>query len=280
MTSGQFAFLEAIPKEFLFALLGALLPLIGVLISDRSNSKRLKIQLQHDASEKTKERTMELRRDVYLRAAEELVKANQHLGNLPQLDLAKSNVADDLQGFYASVARLQLVAEPNTGLLVSKLIADYNHLFIDLAEQLLPLSDAKSDIEQADRFYETAQTEVNRILGEMRKLNESGRSDPVFFDALNRSFEYENAKCIKYAEERSSAWKRARTARIAAQTFLLGRLKKLSPLSMSLMVEMRKDLGLNGDLSELHRQADENLELMHQRIEGLIAKLSKDDEDN
>ncbi len=64
----------------------------GVLISNGSNTKRLKLQLQHDANEKTKERTAALRREVYLRAVEELVKANAHLATLPQLDLSKTNL--------------------------------------------------------------------------------------------------------------------------------------------------------------------------------------------
>jgi len=113
------AFLKSIPDVIWSGLIASMLTLGGVLISNGSNTNRLKLQLQHDANEKTKERTATLRREVYLRAAEELVKANAHLATLPQLDLSKTNLGDGLQGFFSATARLQLIAEPKTALLVS-----------------------------------------------------------------------------------------------------------------------------------------------------------------
>jgi len=47
----------------------------------------LKIQLEHDANEKSKERISLLRRQVYLSIVEELAKANTHLAGLPQVKM-------------------------------------------------------------------------------------------------------------------------------------------------------------------------------------------------
>ena len=56
------SFLSSIPAVVWSGLIASFLTLGGVLISNRSNTNRLLLQLQHDATEKTKERTAALRR--------------------------------------------------------------------------------------------------------------------------------------------------------------------------------------------------------------------------
>lgn len=106
------SFLQSIPDVIWSGLIASVLTLSGVLISNSSNTSRLKLQLQHDAGQKTTERIAALRRDVYLQAAEELTKANTYLGSLSQIDLAKTNASEGMQGFFGAAAKLQLVAEP------------------------------------------------------------------------------------------------------------------------------------------------------------------------
>src|SRR5262245_49382082 len=111
-------FLSSIPDVVWSGVIASILTLSGVLVSNWSNTKRLLVQLKHDADENQKERVAGLRREVYLTAAEELTKASTYLGSLPQADLAKVNAAEGLQGFFVAATKLQLVAEPTTALLV------------------------------------------------------------------------------------------------------------------------------------------------------------------
>ena len=202
------AALHSIPDVIWSGIIASLLTLGGVLVFNRSNTNRLLLQLKHDAAEKAKERTAALRRDVYLRTVEELVKANAHLANLPQLDISKMNLGEGLQGFFSAAARLQLVAEPTTALLMNKLAAQYGELAFELMTHLLPVSKAKSDIQIADDMYAKAQIEVNRILSKMSRLNETGKPDSLAFHALQRSFDFQQSQTSKYASERGEAWTR------------------------------------------------------------------------
>lgn len=145
--------LASIPGVIWSGVVGAALALCGVLVSNRGNTARLRIQLDHDAREKGKERTAALRRDVYQRVVEELVKANVHLAGLPSLDPTKVNIGEGLQGFFSTAARLQLVAEPKTALLMNTLVSEYGELLIDLMAELMPVHAAQSDIQIADRQY-------------------------------------------------------------------------------------------------------------------------------
>ena len=89
-------FFNGVPAIVWSGLLGASLALGGVLISNSGNNRRLKVQLQHDAIEKNKDRVTNMRREVYLKAVEDMTVASQHLGNLPQRDVLESNLALDM----------------------------------------------------------------------------------------------------------------------------------------------------------------------------------------
>ena len=199
-------FLRSIPDVVWSALIASILTLSGVLISNRSHTKRLRIQLQHDAAEKAMERTATLRREVYLHAAEELTKANSYLGSLSQVDLTKTNVAAGLQGFLAAAAKLQLFAEPKTALLVNLLVSAYGELLLSLMARLLPLQKARTDIALNDDLYNKAQVNVSRVLSEMAKFNESAQVDETIFSALNRAFDSYQGQADKYASTRSASW--------------------------------------------------------------------------
>ena len=121
--------LKNIPISIWSVALGSLIAFVGVLLSNLSQAKRLKIQLDHDSELRAIERKAAIRRDVYLNAAEELVKANSYLGSLTQIDFTKTNIGDGLQNFLASAAKLGLVAEEETGKAVSELVIAYNGLF-------------------------------------------------------------------------------------------------------------------------------------------------------
>lgn len=63
-------YFKGVPDVIWSGVIGALVALAGVMLSNKGNSKRLNSQLQHDATEKTKERINTLRREVYLQAVE------------------------------------------------------------------------------------------------------------------------------------------------------------------------------------------------------------------
>lgn len=267
------SFLASIPATVWSGIIGAILALSGVLLSNRGSTSRLRIQLQHDAAEKARERTATLRRDVYLRAVEELVKANSHLAGLPNIDPTKVNIGDGLQGFFAAAARLQLVAEPKTALLVNGLVGQYGELLFELLAQLQPAHAARSDIQIADHHYALAQTEVTRVLGEMAKLNESGQHDPVVFLALQSAFDFQQEQSAKFAADRGAAWSRFNAASIGFQRKLLAKLRELTSRQVPVMIELRRDLGLGGELDELEKQMREQMRRVEERFNALIATL-------
>ena len=125
-----FAFLKSVPDVVWSGVLASVITLSGVFLTNRSHTKRLRIQLQADAVEKDKERVSNMRREVYLKAAEELTRAMNYLTSLPQRDFTALNTNEELKEFFASSSKLQLVSEPQTALLANKLMALYSDVLL------------------------------------------------------------------------------------------------------------------------------------------------------
>lgn len=264
---------QSIPDVIWSGIIASFLTLSGVLISNRSNTTRLKTQLTHDREEKVKERTLSLRRDVYLKATEELVKLNAFLASLPQQDMAKGNLGEGFVGFQTASARLQLVAEPQTTLLAMRLSATYGELLLDLIQHLMVLAKAKADIQIADDLYTKANNEVQRILSTMTQHNETGKPDQQAFEALQRSFAFSQEQASKFAANRSAGWAAFNQGNIAFMRHLFSRIREIAPQQMKLMVEIRRDLSLNGDLSEVEAEMQKQLDRMTEKLSQFLQSM-------
>lgn len=268
------AIAKAIPDVVWSGLLASFLTLSGVLISNWSNTKRLKIQLLHDADEKATERTFRMRQEVYLQVVDELVRLNAFLASLPQQDLAKGNFGDGFVGFQAAAARLQLVAEPNTALLAQALSARYGELFVDIMKYIIPIGSAKSHIQISDDIYKEYLGDVKRLNLEMTQMNETGKSDPLSFEAKQRSQQFFQEQAKIHSEKRSAAWTDFNEKTIAFQRYLFPQIRELAPQQIKLAIEVRRDLGLHGDLSEIEQQMVAQFNRMEAKFEELIATVT------
>jgi hypothetical protein len=77
---------EVIVKGIVPVAAGSIITLFGVWLQSRSEAGRLKRQLQHDAEQREKERQMDLRREVFLGAAETLGRQSEYINLFSKVD--------------------------------------------------------------------------------------------------------------------------------------------------------------------------------------------------
>ncbi|WPN77132.1 hypothetical protein [Pseudomonas germanica] len=270
-----FSFLRAVPDVVWSGIIASFLTFIGVMLSNGSSTRRLKIQLKHDAQEKTKERISVLRRDVYLKTIEELNRANAKIIALAQADFVNSNPTDGLQDFYSAASKLQLIAEPKTSILASNLVASYGMLTMRLLTKLGPLNDIKIEINISDRAYEVSTMEVNRILEKQRLLVESGQPDQLQMAALNNAYDYSSAQAKKYSDQRAAAWEGFHSHHIEYVKLVMTELKTISKQQAPLMTAIRMDLGLTGQIEILQEHLDLQWKEMEQVVDDSLDAISK-----
>lgn len=268
-------YLTKIPDVVWSGLLASALTLAGVMLSNMSNTKRLLKQLSHDSEEKGKDRINSVRKDVYLKAAEEMAKANGYLGKIPQLDPTKENLGDGLSEFFAAAAKLQLVSQPNTALLTGELVTRYGEILLGLLPQASPVHNLNSEIRLASDFYDRNQAEVTRVVAEMTQLNESGQPNPVRFAALERSYESAQQAANHFAEARSNASKQHAAAMREYTIALLNEIRSIGLLQVQLTAAIRSELSLETDIAEYETRLQANFERMDRSFQGLLAKLKE-----
>lgn len=268
-------FIASVPDVVWAAVLASLLTLSGVIASNRSNSYRLKLQLEHESTEKAKDRKATLRREVYLYASEEMVKVTAYLASLPQMDLTKINAGEGLTNFGAAVAKLQLIAEPETVRLITELYGKLGQLFFRLLIQAEPIHSLKSDIDIADGFYKRHDSEVQRILSAMTQYNESASTNIEVFQGLDRSFKFHSEQRQKYAEDRNIAWEKVHPLQREFLKTYATELKATSELQVHTMVAMRGELDVGGDIAMFTTLMNKQWESVNAQLDSLLKELER-----
>ncbi|WP_394168370.1 hypothetical protein [Saccharospirillum alexandrii] len=270
-------FLRSVPTVIWSVTLGSLITFLGVLVSNRNNRKRLEIQLSHDRELKAIERKVSIRREVYLSAVEELVKANNYLGSLAQVDLTKTNIAEGIQGFFISAAKLGLIAEHETGKALNDLMLAYSALSFRLLAKVSPITNLRVDIDIIDGHYEESQTEIKRIIAAMNNQNESGEPSKAVFEALNKSFEFHINRSKELTEERGQHWDKVNELTREFAIEVAQELKAISLLQTHVMVGIRKELDIETDVEFYKQQTLSSVEKVTKQLDEFISAMDKQD---
>jgi len=255
-------FMKTVPDVIWSGIVASGITFLGVMLSNRSNTSRLILQLEHDAREKSKDKINNLRREVYLKAIEDIEATNIHIGTWANRDLANLNMNAETQAIGASIAKLKLVAEPETSRLAGDLSAALGALFLKLLPRLMPLLEARSDIEINDSAYISSSAEASRIMREMHKFNEEGRQDANIFQTLQKSHEFFCDQAQQYADARALAYELREARMHEFNAMLLPDMKEISKLQLKVAVAIRTDLGIVSDVADLQRQLERQWAVM------------------
>ena len=274
LIAGIFHYFSNIPDVIWSGLIASFLTLSGVFLSNRSNSNRLRDQLKHDSEEKDKERKNALRREIYLVAAEEMVKANVHLSTLPMLDIAKTNPADGIQGLFRISAKLQLVGETKTVFLLNDLQTAFTTVVFKLMAKVQPMQELRSDITIRSDHLANVQADISRILAAMTQYNEAINKDRAVFDALQVSFDQSLAVSKKAARERNKFQTKFNKLHKAYAQELMEEMQIIGEKQIPLFVELRKELGLSGDIEDFEANLNAHRETLANQLNEFVEKVS------
>lgn len=255
-------FMKTVPDVIWSGIVASAITLFGVMVSNKSNTSRLKLQLNHDASEKTKEKTSNLRREVYLKAIEDIEITNLHISNLANRDLTNLNLKPEIQVITGSIAKLRLVAEPKTSILAGELGVAFGALFLKLLPPLAVVQDARTDIEINNSFYDSSFAEASRIQRDMQKFNEEGRQDWDVYQTLEISYKFHFGQSQEYAVARARAHEIHVEKLQEFNAMLFPEMKELSKVQLKVMVAIREDLGIACDAADFQRQLERQWAVM------------------
>ena len=272
-------FIDAIPAPMWGILgtgFGATLTLAAALIVNSGNNKRLKIQLKHDEKEKNTDRMNTLRREVYMDAIAEMIRVGGYLGDLPNGDISSKNVSADLQSFYVAAAKLSLVSSDETQKAVDTLGIEYSKLIFVLMQRLMPVHHASIEKDLHAKYYEEFMTDVRRVLGEITRFNEAGRTEQNIFSALEQSYNFLMAQAKTQEDMRSEAQARFNELHMEFSRLLMHDMGQISILQVEVLISIRKDLGIATDEQNLRGRALNHFSEISKSVDEVFENMKAD----
>lgn len=233
------------------AAISAPVAFLGVLVSNRSNAKRLLQQLEHDSLEKSRERIGQMRRTVYLQAAAEMSKAMAHLGNIPQLDPRSDNLAAPLLSFNSVAAQVQLIAESHTANLLAEMGQRLASIFFEMIGKAQPMFALKFEAEMHESMRDFAKREFDQLIGEAKAMNASNQTDDKQSARISRSIDSYKVQIETHTRLMVECLDKRLTLQKKYASELLSEVQPIVEAQIPLMVQIRKELELTSNTDEI-----------------------------
>ncbi|OEZ68277.1 hypothetical protein JAB5_50270 [Janthinobacterium sp. HH103] len=262
----------SIPPVIWSGVIGSMLALSGVYLTSKHSYKNLKMQLEHDSIEKSTERSLKLRQDSYMLVAKELVSAEQHLANIPMLDILKENPAKGTNAFFAAAAQCQLVASPRTAKLLMIFANKFSMLSIRAISSVHHIFNAEVAAELAKDSIDRNKIEFDRTLLKMTELNQEIGSEKANYDVLKSYLDFYKEEMSKGWDQRGVALNEKQEHTLNYSRSLVDDLIALTSEQIEVLVSMRADLGFDSDIEEYRKTLFEQHQSILKEMEHALAK--------
>lgn len=98
-------------------------------------------------------------------------------------------------------------------------------------------------------------TDVRRVLGEITRFNEAGRTEQNIFSALEQSYNFLMAQAKTQEDMRGEAHARFNELHMEFSRLLMYDMRQISLLQVEVLISIRKDLGIATDEQNLRGRA-------------------------
>ena len=181
--------IDRIPASLWGVFVGAFFSLAAVALTNRASNQRLRAQFNHEQKQKTQDREMALRKEVYLDAAEAVAAGMNTIGRFANLDLPNDQVANTYTEKAPAIAKVHVIARAETLQALVRFTSELGALFPKLFARRFELLAQKSAIAVLDNQIAGLGKERDRILEMIKQHNIEGIADQRRWNVLQANFE-------------------------------------------------------------------------------------------
>lgn len=217
------------------------------MATNRAANKRLITQLSIEAKERSHERELSLRKEVYLKAAEEMTRAQQFLSELSKGNIGKLDTRAWLDGFSSSTSKIHIVGTDDTIRAVVGVMGQFSTSVLRLMALAIPLDELKTDIEILSKSIDDNSVKRERFLNEMTEFNLRADKDKQRWSALQSNFDYVHSEIQNDVDERSKKWNEHNSYQRKFSIECIKDSIELGKLAILTVISIRKELNLPFD---------------------------------
>jgi len=187
---GLVAFMEAVPATVWGFLVGSLVTVIGVALTNASNTKRLRLQHAHERELDARARDLSMRRDVYLAAFEAMATGMTTVGSFGELDIPFQDLMRQYMSKAGAMGKITIVGREET----IRAVADFEQA---LTGAFMRLSGQRNAVDQLFQRTRALETKLEATTQEQERLSsmlERNTGDDGERDQLRRMLAYEQRR--------------------------------------------------------------------------------------
>lgn len=253
---GQFSreLMAALPGE-LWTALGALavwaLTTLTARISNSHARKLLTAQLQHDSTERQREREHAIKRDVFLPALKAGSQSTVILGRFCEPDVDVRTLNSELQTVYTKLAAAASLASVEAWTSVAKFQQAIGALQFELAAARGPVNLAHLNLQYVRKQASIALREQEELNAELRRSDGKNGAEPAERARVERAFRAAQTLFEDMQARGATLEKELNAAMLGPFSLLCDRLPSIAESGLACITAMRTELGLPTDVAAL-----------------------------
>lgn len=197
-------YIEKIPATFWGVIVGSFFSILGVWVSNLSSEKRLKAQFEHEWRLRSNDRSMALRKEVYLDAAEALSAGLFSISRFSNFELPNEKVIADYSEKAPAIAKVHVVGGAKTIERVVSVTGELGAVFLRLFARRYEIMRKKSAFDSIQMRINMSVQEQGRLVELMKQYNLEGMTDQQRWDMIEKNMHLVNNTLDELFQEQAS----------------------------------------------------------------------------
>lgn len=269
--------LNSIPASFWGVVVGSFFSIAGVAITNRASDRRLRTQFEHERESKTKYREMELRKEVFLSAAEALAAGMNTIGRFSNFDIPNDQVTQPYVEKVSAISKVHVIAQTETILPLAQFTSRLGALYMELFARRHELMSERNSIALIDNQVAQFGKERDRILEMIKQHNIEGVVDQRRWKVLQENFEFEQKRIHDALAHRTQLAGALQPKHLEFMRQCLSNTQLLGELLIPVLTAVRRELELPLDEVAYRQAMEESYVRQQEAIDGFIRKFMPKD---
>jgi hypothetical protein len=252
---GFFGFLDDISPTFLGIIIGSFFTVIGVILTNASNLKRLRLQHEHEQRLENKERDLNMRRDTYMAAMEAISAGMTAVGKFAELSLTEQELWQPYYEKSPAIGKVLIVGRDDTIKAMANFNSELTGTFLRLSAKRSRLDMIWKRFSTLEENIQTASREQDRLRAIMDEYRAEGVEDEEKWNYVKVKFQAEQQKIDRLTAEQEEMQFTPVLLDLIQQS--MEETKKLDLLLPGLIKLMREELELSFDEENYRRILEE-----------------------
>jgi hypothetical protein len=265
--------LAAIPGTFWGVVVGSALSLGGVVITNRNQNTRMIAQFAHDRELKNRDRSLSLKKDIYLEAAKSLNECVLVLSQLPLMDIPDEKVSNSFTTALAVNVKVHMVGDQSTLNLYMDLTGAILTAYMELLEKRLPLRMKHRKSQDTEEVLRRIDKDMHEQLDHMRNYNLNAENNPQRLKNIYDQHAMSNKQKSEILNDRAVFEKSFALERVSFSKDCYDAVMKLTGIMSRLIVLVRDELDTPIDAGSYIEMMQRHNQLSHERTSNFLQRM-------